>query len=77
MAPVNANGFVDMVASVGLIDTRVTLVSAMAVNHEIGSVQPLPEIDVLFQHTGIAPRERRIDPLAGHGKQPGQGERRV
>ncbi len=52
MAPVNADGFVDMPALVGLIDTRVALVSVMAVNNEIGSVQPLPEIAALCAGVG-------------------------
>jgi cysteine desulfurase len=51
-APVNAGGVVDMAALVGLIDTEVALVSIMAVNNEVGSVQPLPEIAALCAGVG-------------------------
>jgi cysteine desulfurase len=52
MAPVNADGVVDVAALVALIDTGVALVSVMAVNNEVGSVQPLPEIAALCAGVG-------------------------
>ena len=42
--PVEADGIVDPRAIAGAIDDRVALVSVMAVNNEIGTVQPLSEI---------------------------------
>jgi cysteine desulfurase len=52
MVPVDAGGVVDMAALVRLMDTRVALVSVMAANNEIGSVQPLPEIAALCAGVG-------------------------
>ena len=52
MAPVTSDGIVDMAALARLIDTRVALVSVMAVNNEIGSIQPLPEIAALCADVG-------------------------
>jgi cysteine desulfurase len=42
--PVDADGIVDTEALAGLVDDDVTLVSVMAVNNEIGTVQPLARI---------------------------------
>lgn len=43
-APVNAQGFVDSVALEKLINKDTILVSIMAVNNEIGAIQPIKEI---------------------------------
>ena len=43
-APVNAQGFVDAVALEKLINKDTILVSIMAVNNEIGAIQPIKEI---------------------------------
>lgn len=43
-APVNAQGFVDVVALEKLIRKDTILVSIMAVNNEIGAIQPIKEI---------------------------------
>ena len=43
-APVNAQGFVDVTALEKLIRKDTILVSIMAVNNEIGSIQPIKEI---------------------------------
>lgn len=42
--PVGAHGIIDPVAAAALVDSRTALVSVMAVNNEIGTVQPLAEI---------------------------------
>ena len=47
-APVNAQGFVDVAALADLIRPDTTLVSVMAVNNEIGSIQPIQEISDLL-----------------------------
>ncbi|MFC4651759.1 cysteine desulfurase family protein [Lactococcus nasutitermitis] len=47
-APVTAEGFVDVPALAGLIRDETILVSVMAVNNEIGSIQPLREIAELL-----------------------------
>ncbi|HFU4464159.1 TPA: cysteine desulfurase family protein [Streptococcus suis] len=44
LAPVNAQGFVDVAALESLIRPDTTLVSIMAVNNEIGAIQPIQEI---------------------------------
>src|SRR5699024_6581711 len=43
-APVNAQGFVDVTALEKLIRKDTILVSIMAVNNEIGAIQPIKEI---------------------------------
>ncbi|WP_449460236.1 cysteine desulfurase family protein [Streptococcus suis] len=48
LAPVNAQGFVDVSALESLIRPDTTLVSIMAVNNEIGAIQPIQEISQLF-----------------------------
>ena len=40
-APVNEQGFVDVAALENLLRPDTTLVSVMAVNNEIGSIQPM------------------------------------
>ena len=47
-APVDNKGFVDVEALAGLIRPDTTLVSVMAVNNEIGSVQPIEAISELL-----------------------------
>jgi len=47
-APVDEKGFVDVEALAGLIRPDTTLVSVMAVNNEIGSVQPIKAISELL-----------------------------
>ncbi|HEL1733257.1 TPA: cysteine desulfurase [Streptococcus suis] len=48
LAPVNAQGFVDVAALENLIRPDTTLVSIMAVNNEIGAIQPIQEISQLL-----------------------------
>jgi cysteine desulfurase len=52
--PVGADGIVDPRVIAGFLDDRVALVSVMAVNNEIGTVQPLSEIAALCTATGAA-----------------------
>lgn len=47
-APVNAQGFVDVSALESLLRPDTILVSIMAVNNEIGSIQPIAEISDLL-----------------------------
>ena len=48
-APVDARGFVKMDALASLLRPDTTLVSIMAVNNEIGSIQPIHEIAALLE----------------------------
>ncbi|HFU4189771.1 TPA: cysteine desulfurase family protein [Streptococcus suis] len=48
LAPVNAQGFVDVAALESLIRPDTTLISIMAVNNEIGAIQPIQEISQLL-----------------------------
>ncbi|NQP14208.1 cysteine desulfurase [Streptococcus suis] len=48
LAPVNAQGFVDVSVLESLIRPDTTLVSIMAVNNEIGAIQPIQEISQLL-----------------------------
>lgn len=48
LAPVNTQGFVDVSALETLIRPDTTLVSVMAVNNEIGTIQPIQEISHLL-----------------------------
>ena len=50
--PVEADGIVDPRAIAGVLDDRVALVSVMAVNNEIGTVQPVSEIAALCTAAG-------------------------
>lgn len=50
--PVSADGIVDPRAVASVVDERVALVSVMAVNNEIGTVQPLSEIAALCAAAG-------------------------
>jgi cysteine desulfurase len=51
--PVTPGGIVDLGALVELLDDRVALVSVMAVNNEIGTIQPIKEIGELCQSLNI------------------------
>ena len=51
--PVGADGIVDPRAVAAVVDERVALVSVMAVNNEIGTVQPLHEIAELCAAAGV------------------------
>jgi cysteine desulfurase len=53
-APVHASGHVDIGAIDALIDDDTALVSVMAVNNEIGTIQPISEISSLCQKRGAA-----------------------
>lgn len=48
LAPVNAKGFVDVAALDSLIRPDTTLVSVMAINNEIGAIQPIQAISQLL-----------------------------
>ncbi|HFI0255498.1 TPA: cysteine desulfurase family protein [Streptococcus suis] len=48
LAPANAQGFVDVSALESLIRPDTTLISVMAVNNEIGAIQPILEISQLL-----------------------------
>ena len=48
-APVDARGFVNVDALANLLRPDTTLVSVMAVNNEIGSIQPIHEIAALLE----------------------------
>ncbi|KXT86260.1 cysteine desulfurase family protein [Streptococcus oralis] len=48
VAPVDSRGFVDVAALANLIRPDTTLVSIMAVNNEIGSIQPIQAISELL-----------------------------
>lgn len=50
--PVGADGIVDPRAVAAVVDDRAALVSVMAVNNEIGTVQPLSEIAALCAKAG-------------------------
>ncbi len=50
--PVDANGIVDLCAVAAVVDDCTALVSVMAVNNEIGTVQPLSEIAALCAAAG-------------------------
>ena len=72
-APVDARGFVDAEKLAALIKDDTTLISIMAVNNEIGSIQPIPAISELLadkptisfhvdavQAIGKVPKERYL-----------------
>jgi cysteine desulfurase len=52
IAPVTRDGLVDLAALRGLIDANTALVSVMAANNEIGTVQPLAAIGALTRAAG-------------------------
>ena len=51
-APVGRDGIVDLDALAALIDDKTAIVSVMAVNNEMGAVQPLAEIGALCRAAG-------------------------
>ncbi|MBM3578847.1 MAG: cysteine desulfurase [Alphaproteobacteria bacterium] len=51
-APVRPSGHVDIDALEALVDDKTALVSIMAVNNEIGTIQPIEEVSRLCQRTG-------------------------
>ena len=67
-APVDERGFVDVAALVDLLRPETILVSVMAVNNEIGSIQPIAAIsDVLADKPGIT---FHVDAVQAIGKVP-------
>ncbi len=50
--PVTPDGIVDVDAIADVLDERVAIVSVMAVNNEIGTIQPIKEIGELCQSVG-------------------------
>jgi cysteine desulfurase len=53
LLPVDAQGLVDVAALAAAIDERTAVVSVMAVNNEIGVLQPLAEIGALCRARGV------------------------
>ena len=51
--PVDGKGFVDLDALEGMLDDSVLVVSIMAVNNEVGTIQDLPEIAELVARHGV------------------------
>ncbi|OMP71430.1 hypothetical protein BV900_14895 [Agrobacterium tumefaciens] len=51
-APVTSDGVIDLGALQGLVDTNTLLVAVMAVNNEVGSLQPLEKIVEICRSTG-------------------------
>ena len=67
-APVDERGFVDVAALTDLLRPETILVSVMAVNNEIGSIQPIAAIsDVLADKPGIT---FHVDAVQAIGKVP-------
>lgn len=67
-APVDERGFVDVAALADLLRPKTILVSVMAVNNEIGSIQPIAAIsDVLADKPGIT---FHVDAVQAIGKVP-------
>lgn len=67
-APVDKRGFVDVAALTDLLRPETILVSVMAVNNEIGSIQPIAAIsDVLADKPGIT---FHVDAVQAIGKVP-------
>ena len=67
-APVDSRGFVDVEALAGLIRSDTILVSVMAVNNEIGSIQPIQAIsDLLAEQPTIS---FHVDAVQAIGKVP-------
>jgi len=50
--PVQANGLIDLAALDAVVDDKTVLVSVMAVNNEIGVIQPLKEIGEICRKNG-------------------------
>lgn len=51
-APINSDGLINMTSLAALVDEATLLVSCMAVNNEIGTVQPIAEIGDLCRTVG-------------------------
>lgn len=67
-APVDERGFVDVAALADLLRPETILVSVMAVNNEVGSIQPIAAIsDVLADKPGIT---FHVDAVQAIGKVP-------
>ncbi|MEI4321930.1 cysteine desulfurase family protein [Streptococcus suis] len=71
LAPVNAQGFVDVSALESLIRPDTTLVSIMAVNNEIGAIQPIQEISQLLADKPTI--SFHVDAVQAIGKVPTEG----
>lgn len=54
LAPVDSQGLVDLDRLASMLDEHVTLVSVMAVNNEVGTIQPLEQVAALVRER--APR---------------------
>ncbi len=65
--PVDRQGLVDLDRLCAAIDDRTALVSVMAVNNEIGTIQPLAEIGALCRERGVY---FHTDAAQGFGKIP-------
>lgn len=50
--PVTREGFVDPAVVAGMINEKTRLVSVMAANHEIGTIQPIGEVASIVQSAG-------------------------
>ena len=66
-APVDANGVVDIRALERLVGAETFLVSVMAVNNEVGSIQPLAEVVRIARAAGALVH---VDAAQGLGKLP-------
>ena len=51
-APIDDGGLIDLTALAGLVDERTIAVSVMAVNNEIGVIQPMSEIGAICRAAG-------------------------
>ncbi|NQM29709.1 cysteine desulfurase [Streptococcus suis] len=71
LAPVNAQGFVDVSALESLIRPDTTLVSIMVVNNEIGAIQPIQEISQLLADKPTI--SFHVDAVQAIGKVPAEG----
>ncbi|RUU93095.1 cysteine desulfurase [Mesorhizobium sp. M7A.F.Ca.MR.176.00.0.0] len=66
-APVDVNGIVDISALERLVGTETLLVSVMAVNNEVGSIQPLADVVRIARAAGALVH---VDAAQGAGKLP-------
>ncbi|MGN6124304.1 MAG: cysteine desulfurase family protein [Sphingomonas oligoaromativorans] len=65
--PVGADGIVDLDAARRAIDGRTALVTAMLVNNEIGTVQPIAELGAMARGAGAV---MLCDAVQGYGRVP-------
>jgi cysteine desulfurase len=63
--PVTRDGLVDLEAARAAIDGRTALVTAMLVNNEIGTIQPIAELGALAREAGAA---MLCDAVQGYGR---------